>query len=304
MGKWRELPHELEPDVRALVDRLREMKDDSGQSLAALAGRTPYSKSAWERYLNGRKLPPREAVEALGRLTGRDIAPLTALWELAEQAWNRPRPPGPEADPGGQPAAEAVEPPARPARRRSPGARLAGLLVVSAAVAVGAAAIPAAGGHDAGPHRKPGTTETSTTAAEADVDTQCFADGCAGLDPKDTGCAGDAWTSALARVGRVYVELRYSNACRAAWGRISWGRPGDVAEVVPARGRSLRERVHYDTDVYTAMIPASDPSRAKACTQLTSGRHGCTRPGGQRHLLEPPEPSAPAPPRRTPAHSG
>ncbi|MFF4015067.1 DUF2690 domain-containing protein [Streptomyces sp. NPDC001843] len=296
MGEWRALPEELEPEVWALVDRLRKMKDTSGLSLAALAEQTPFSKSAWERYLNGKKLPPREAVEALGRLVGRDVATLTSLWELAEQAWNRPRTPAPEADPGEEPAAEPVEPATRPARRMTAGARLSGVLVLSAAVAAGVAAFSAANGHDAaGPNGVSATPATSTTGAEAGLDTQCYSDGCAGLDPKDTGCAGDAWTSALVRVDGVYVELRYSDACRAAWGRISWGAPGDMAEAVPAHGRHMRERVHYDTDVYTAMVPASDPSEAKACTQLRSGRHGCTNPGGRRHLLEPPEPPVASP---------
>ncbi|MEV5989126.1 DUF2690 domain-containing protein [Streptomyces sp. NPDC052051] len=305
MGEWRALPEELEPDVRTLVHRLREMKDDSRLSLAALAGQTPFSKSAWERYLNGKKLPPREAVEALGRLAGRDIAPLTALWELAEQSWNRPRPPSPEADSRGESAAEAVEPTDRAVRRIPMGARLAGAFLVVAAVAAGVAAVSAAGGDETvRPHRASGTAATSTNGTEAGLDTQCFADGCAGLDPKDTGCSGNAWTSALVRVDGVYVELRYSDACRAAWGRISWGAPGDVAEVAPVHGRHMRERVRYDTDVYTAMVPASDPSEVKACTQLRSGRHGCTRPGGKQHLLEPPEPPVTRPPRNSASPTG
>ncbi|MEU6672209.1 DUF2690 domain-containing protein [Streptomyces sp. NPDC046727] len=301
MGAWRDLPGELEPDAQVLVDRLRKMKDDSGLSLAALAGRTPYSKSAWERYLNGRALPPREAVEALGRLVDRDVVPLTALWELAEQAWNRPRSSTvPQAEPGEEPTGDAAEPAVRARRRLPSGMRLAGALAVSAAVAAGAAAFSAAGGDDTA-GRPATTTDTGTTGAETGLDTQCYADACTGLDPRDTGCSGDAWTSALVRVDGVYVELRYSDACRAAWARISWGRPGDVAEVVPAHGRHMRERVHYDTDVFTAMVPAFDPAGVKACTQLRSGRHGCTTPGGRRHLLEPPEPpvtGSPASPPR------
>ncbi|MGW5280337.1 DUF2690 domain-containing protein [Streptomyces collinus] len=290
MGDWRDLPDELEPDAQVLVDRLRQMKDDSGLSLAALAGRTPYSKSAWERYLNGRKLPPREAVEALGRLVDRDVVPLTALWELAEQAWNRPRSPAlPQTEPGEEPTGHVAEQAVRGGRRLPSGVWLAGALAVSAAVAVGVATFSAADGDDTA-GRPSGTTETGAAGAETGLDTQCYADACTGLDPRDTGCSGDAWTSALVRVNGVYVELRYSDACRAAWARISWGRPGDVAEVVPAHGRHMHERVHYDTDVYTAMVAASDPADVKACTLLRSGRHGCTPQGGRRHLLEPPEP--------------
>lgn len=40
----------------------------------------------------------------------------------------------------------------------------------------------------------------------------------------------------LTKVQQVHVELRYSDACRAAWARISWGRPGDIARVMGRQG--------------------------------------------------------------------
>ncbi|MER6311075.1 helix-turn-helix transcriptional regulator, partial [Streptomyces sp. NPDC001657] len=67
---------------------MRELRGRTGLSLAALAARTPYSKSSWERYLNGKKLPPRDAVEALCRLAGEPAGRLLALWELADAAWS------------------------------------------------------------------------------------------------------------------------------------------------------------------------------------------------------------------------
>ncbi|MDF3302888.1 helix-turn-helix domain-containing protein [Streptomyces sp. K1PA1] len=67
-----------------LASVLRELKDRSGLSLSALAARTPYSRSSWNRYLRGEKLPPRQAVEMLGRLAGEPLGRLTALWEQAE----------------------------------------------------------------------------------------------------------------------------------------------------------------------------------------------------------------------------
>ena len=42
------------PECAALAERLRALRARTGLSLAALAERTPYSKSSWERYLNGR----------------------------------------------------------------------------------------------------------------------------------------------------------------------------------------------------------------------------------------------------------
>lgn len=92
----------------------------------------------------------------------------------------------------------------------------------------------------------------------------------------------------MGRTHGVYVELRYSDACKAAWARISWGRTGDIAEVVAVSGARRHDRVHYDTDVYSPMVAADTPSDAKACTTLTSGAHDCTDPGGTIHLTEPP----------------
>lgn len=53
MGSWQPLPDGLAPEVRHFVDHLRRLKDGTGLSLAALGARTAYSKSSWQRYLNG-----------------------------------------------------------------------------------------------------------------------------------------------------------------------------------------------------------------------------------------------------------
>jgi hypothetical protein len=87
MSRWKGLPEELDPQVRQLVVRLRRVKDHSGLSLRRLAAKTGYSTSSWERYLAGRSLPPREAVEAMARLGGDDPTRLLALHEVAAEAW-------------------------------------------------------------------------------------------------------------------------------------------------------------------------------------------------------------------------
>ncbi|MEU6327270.1 peptidoglycan-binding protein [Streptomyces sp. NPDC047049] len=92
MSRWKGLPESLDHRVRYLIVQLRRLKDHSGLSLAALAARTSYSKSSWERYLNGKKLPPREAVEALARICAADTTRLLALHEVAAQAWHAERP--------------------------------------------------------------------------------------------------------------------------------------------------------------------------------------------------------------------
>ncbi|PWI11307.1 peptidoglycan-binding protein [Streptomyces sp. NWU339] len=100
MSRWKGLPAELDPSVRNLVVRLRRLKDHSGLSLRQLAAKTGYSSSSWERYLGGRSLPPRDAVEALASVTGEEPTRLLAVWEVAAEAWSgrtATAPPGPVA---------------------------------------------------------------------------------------------------------------------------------------------------------------------------------------------------------------
>ncbi|RLU90452.1 hypothetical protein CTZ27_21230 [Streptomyces griseocarneus] len=89
MPRWRALPQELDPEVREFTEQLRRIVERSGMGLGAVADRTGYSKTSWERYLNGRLLPPFGAVEALAGATGADPGHLGTMWELAERAWSR-----------------------------------------------------------------------------------------------------------------------------------------------------------------------------------------------------------------------
>ncbi|MGK5631476.1 helix-turn-helix domain-containing protein [Streptomyces sp. URMC 123] len=89
MPRWRALPDELDPQVREFASQLRRLVDRSGLSISAVADRTGYSKTSWERYLNGRLLPPQRAVMALAEVTGTNPQHLTTMWELAERAWSR-----------------------------------------------------------------------------------------------------------------------------------------------------------------------------------------------------------------------
>ncbi|WP_419997314.1 helix-turn-helix domain-containing protein [Streptomyces boninensis] len=89
MARWRELPEELDPQVREFASQLRRLVDRSRLSVSAVADRTGYSRSSWERYLNGRLLPPQGAVEALAEVTGANARHLHTMWELAERAWSR-----------------------------------------------------------------------------------------------------------------------------------------------------------------------------------------------------------------------
>ncbi|KUL52622.1 MULTISPECIES: XRE family transcriptional regulator [unclassified Streptomyces] len=89
MPRWKALPDELDPEVREFADQLRRLVDRSGLSIAAVSDRTGYSKTSWERYLNGRLLAPKGAIVALAEVTGTPPVHLITLWELAERAWSR-----------------------------------------------------------------------------------------------------------------------------------------------------------------------------------------------------------------------
>lgn len=92
MPRWKALSEELDPQIREFAGQLRRLVDRRGLSIAAVADRTGYSRTSWERYLNGRLLAPKGAVVALAEATGTSQAHLTTMWELAERAWSRSEP--------------------------------------------------------------------------------------------------------------------------------------------------------------------------------------------------------------------
>ncbi|MET7324841.1 DUF2690 domain-containing protein [Streptomyces sp. NPDC005549] len=89
MPRWKALPEELDPQIREFTSQLRRLVDRSDLSVASVADATGYSKTSWERYLNGRLLAPKGAVVALAEVTGTNPVHLTTMWELAERAWSR-----------------------------------------------------------------------------------------------------------------------------------------------------------------------------------------------------------------------
>ncbi|MET7616446.1 peptidoglycan-binding protein [Streptomyces sp. NPDC005408] len=99
MSRWKELPSSLDEREHQLVVQLRRLKDHSGLSLAALAARTSYSRSSWERYLNGKKPAPRDAVEELARVCQVEPTRLLVLWDVAERerGFGPPEPSTPES---------------------------------------------------------------------------------------------------------------------------------------------------------------------------------------------------------------
>ncbi|AZQ73104.1 MULTISPECIES: helix-turn-helix domain-containing protein [Streptomyces] len=137
MSRWRELPASLDQRVRQLVVQLRRLKDRSGLSLAALAAKTSYSSSSWERYLNGRQLPPRDAVEELARVCGADATRLLVLHEVAAEAWTDEAAETDEAEEaaGAAPGAPTAPPPAGGGRRTTTVVLAAAVVALAVALA-------------------------------------------------------------------------------------------------------------------------------------------------------------------------
>ncbi|WP_327593939.1 peptidoglycan-binding protein [Streptomyces chartreusis] len=136
MSRWAALPAELDPRVRQLVVRLRRLKDHSGLSLRQLAARTGYSQKSWERYLGGRSLPPREAVEALARAVDEEPTRLLALHEVAAEAWRAGRREATAGAPEQEPLVAPESLSAEVTGPRSPGRSLRVALVAGAVALV------------------------------------------------------------------------------------------------------------------------------------------------------------------------
>ncbi|MFJ9718314.1 DUF2690 domain-containing protein [Streptomyces sp. NPDC101213] len=279
MPRRKDLPDGLDPRVGEFVTRLRRIVDDSGASLAALAEGTGYGKASWERYLDGRLLAPKGAVVALAEATGTDPVPLVTLWELAERAWSSSalRHDG---------ATEAVllsrartmtapaPGPGRPARR--PMVFLAGAL---GALAVTAGAFLLTDGGPAGSGRTAAATPVPSAGPARGLPpgVLCAGPGCTGRDPEETGCGGEHVTTARSvTVGAALLEVRYSDTCGAAWGRLVGAVRGDTVRVTVGR---VRQTGGIDdageTIAYTPMVAVREPGEMRACAELASGQRGC-----------------------------
>ncbi|MFJ8473488.1 helix-turn-helix domain-containing protein [Kitasatospora sp. NPDC094011] len=67
-----------------LAGELQSLKSGSGLTYARLSERTHYAKSSWERWVNGKQFPPRDAVQSIASVCGGDAEQLLELWQLAE----------------------------------------------------------------------------------------------------------------------------------------------------------------------------------------------------------------------------
>jgi transcriptional regulator with XRE-family HTH domain len=286
-----------------LTAELRALRERSALTLAALAQESAYSRSSWQRFLNGTALPPWPAVRALCRLAGESEPRIRALWELAESAWSRrdaiaPAPaagaqddPTPNVttqdDPTPDVTAQVVEVPADAPPADAPPAvappatappavprffrraRRPWSLAV-AAFAAGLAlclAVMAAVTH-------PWAGAADTTAglsSTAGYRVGCTGTACNGLDAGLTLCGKQAQTVLhLQTRSGAWLEVRYNSRCRAAWARFWNTRVGDELTLTvpgqPPQKVIVKDPGSVDSFLYTPMAALTDHrSRLTAC---------------------------------------
>ncbi|WP_343238794.1 helix-turn-helix domain-containing protein [Streptomyces sp. SID8374] len=276
---------ELHGDRGSLAAQLRSLRMRRGLTLSALAKRTSYSRSSWERYLNGKALPPATAITEFAAAVG---VPAAALLRQREQEQDGRRPetgstpptretaaPDKDVPPetsGREGSAEAAPPVDKPPRSRAFGTRTTLVSTISACTALVAGIL--IGGWIFG-----GTEAEGQNREKAAGEPQCLEFECRDKDSQRTGCHIGAWTAAATWSGRTYIELRYSPRCRSAWARITDAHVDDTARVEGPRGARNERSVTYENDTYSPMVEAPYPASARACGVIR-GEETCTSAGG------------------------
>lgn len=258
MARWRPLPAPLDDDTRLLVERLRTLKEQTGLTLVELAAHTAYSKSTWHRYLNGDRFPPRQAVEALGRLAGADASRLLTLWSVARHAASRPQ--------------NLVGPPARPAepepRHRW---RRTAVALAAAFATLGAAALAV-------------RTITASASSVRGAATSCRGEACQGRFAGPSGCTGDARTESAVTTGGYVVRLRYSPSCAAFWAEVYPHGSGGVREVSIKAGPDEHLTAYPKGEANGTSSPMLAPSGGwpgEACA-VVADKLACTSEDGAK----------------------
>ncbi|MGI5440495.1 DUF2690 domain-containing protein [Streptomyces shenzhenensis] len=280
----------MTPEHTRLTEALRELRTRTELSLAALAERTAYSKSSWERYLNGKAMPPRKAIQDLCRTAREPDGRLLALWEIAEAQWSgraaglNPAPsPALPAPTGPRPE---TRPPARPetrpeTRRRSPGperarsrnGRLVMVLASLYAMLTGGVTLALL----LLPDQHAAQGEPMPPPSPYVLAPRCHQASCEGQDPIRMVCGITPDTLATYRTTTgAHIELRYNDKCGAAWAR-TWGTQiGDRTDITangPTHEASTTDSVDAETYTYTQMTAARPGSIIRSCFHpATAGR--------------------------------
>ncbi|MFH8774243.1 helix-turn-helix domain-containing protein [Streptomyces sp. NPDC085866] len=296
-----------EPSGRErLAAEMRRLKQESGLSFGRLADRTHYSRSSWERFLNGKQLPTSVALQEFAAVMETDAEYLTGLLEQAtgagdfgdETAGDESPPEG--VPPAGTPAtatttdietspagtsadkAPADDTPVdgplpEPTSESEPAPadrdgkattltwrtnlRRAGLVatgalagsLVTVAVLTGVQATSRSGGTDSA-----ASGQNLTQHSPKPPSAGCSHDTCLRRDPQAMDCQWDATTARETWLRGMHIELRYSRACGAVWGRIENGAVGDSVTIKDKYDLQQSATIRVDRDTYTSMLAVTD----------------------------------------------
>nr|WSZ20252.1 XRE family transcriptional regulator [Streptomyces canus] len=280
------------PPGARLAVVLQQLRQRTGLSLAQLANATTYSKSSWERYLNGKSLPPRSAVKELCRLAGEPADHPLALLDIART--DRAEATGStQAMPVRQRTATGTDTPtpgsttvppdtytatgettlsdADDTCTSSTGRRHVNVvtaLVSTCAVVLGALVLT----HLPSPHREEAPPSPAATGV------LCRHTACQNKDPIAMRCGAEPLTLAEHETATgAFIQIRYSQECGASWARMWGAAVKDRVEMrVGGRHGSLHSaqvttRKEADTYVHTLMSVVSPGTPVQACFSPAAG---------------------------------
>jgi transcriptional regulator with XRE-family HTH domain len=143
-GAMGDIPSDVTPSRRALIEEMRRGREKSGLSLSHLASRMYSSKATVSRWLNGRALPTKEQVTLWSKVCGTDPETLADLWNRqaspAAAQTTEPTRTGPEASlPPAEPPRGGDRWPSRSRRRWLLGGVVFVLISLVSAYAIGTA---------------------------------------------------------------------------------------------------------------------------------------------------------------------
>ncbi|WP_461031001.1 DUF2690 domain-containing protein, partial [Streptomyces sparsus] len=176
-------------------------------------------------------------------------------------------PPGPASRPTSSGRA------GRPSGTRRTVMFLAGVAGALAVIGVAFFFLDLGGSGQAAPEPEPVPTKVDP---KLPAGVECSGADCAGKDPETMGCGGQyAETTSDAMVGGAYIEVRYSEVCKAAWARVTDADPGATVSI-SAHKKSQSDEVGENTDGYTMMVAAKTDADAQVCLEGAAGSKGCT----------------------------
>ncbi|WP_141203036.1 helix-turn-helix domain-containing protein [Streptomyces griseorubiginosus] len=271
-------PSAPSPPGARLAAFMRELRERAGLSLTRLAAATTYSRSSWERYLNGKSLPPRSAVKELCHLAGEPADHALALLDIARTQRTDGSTPTEEASSGDASAptpAGAAEASRTPARTGTVGilrrADVVTALASTCAVVIGALVLinlPPLH-RRAAPPSSPPATATGALCSRAT---------CHDKDPLTTRCGADPLTLAEHETATgAWIQIRYSRPCGTSWARMWGAAVGDRVEITTAGSHRSRHSARVttarqaDTYVHTLMSPISSGTTVRACFSAAAG---------------------------------